>query len=186
MLPGDAGQSADGVGIDADEASGRADAAALVEVLKHGEGLLLGEMAVEQGRALALGEAVLAGLAVEQSDVVLLCRSGADREIAGVAAGVEGAVGVLAAEVREVIPAGDRSEPRGSDEFRGYEPDVAPILRCSPAHGSIILSHDLKSPGIVCSHTQSINSQHNWVWLRNGSFNAAQTSSLRKRRNSSG
>src|SRR5512142_980116 len=56
MLSGDAGQSADGVGIDADHPSGGADAAALVEVLKHGEGLLFGEMAVEQGRALARGE----------------------------------------------------------------------------------------------------------------------------------
>jgi hypothetical protein len=62
MLSGDAGQSAGRVGIDADEASGGADAAALVEVLEHGEGLLLGEMAVEQGRALALGEAYLQAL----------------------------------------------------------------------------------------------------------------------------
>src|SRR3954452_11843908 len=53
MLSGDAGQSDDGVAIDADQPSGGADAAALIEVLEHGEGLLLGEMAVEQGRALA-------------------------------------------------------------------------------------------------------------------------------------
>jgi hypothetical protein len=65
MLSGDAGQSADGVGIDADQAPGGSDAAALVEVLEHGEGLLLGEMAVEQDCALALGEAVFAGVAVE-------------------------------------------------------------------------------------------------------------------------
>ena len=43
-----------------------------------------------------------------------------------------------------------------------------------------------KSPGICRSHTQSINSQHNLVWLRNGSFKAVQISSLRKRRNSRG
>ena len=47
MLPDDAGQASDGVGIDADQASGGADAAALVEVLEHGEGLLSGEMTVE-------------------------------------------------------------------------------------------------------------------------------------------
>ena len=75
MLPGAAGQSADGVGVDTDEASGLSNAAAVVEVLKHGEGLLFGEVAVEQGRPLALGEAVLAGVAGEESDVVL--RAGA-------------------------------------------------------------------------------------------------------------
>jgi len=86
-LSDDAGQSSDGVGIDADQAPGGSDAAALVEVLEHGEGLLLGEMAVEQGRALALGEAVFAGLAVEQPDVVLLTVAGADGEVAGIAPG---------------------------------------------------------------------------------------------------
>jgi hypothetical protein len=77
MLSSDAGQSDDGIGIDADQASGGADAAALVEVLEHGESLLLGEMAVEQGRALTLGETILAGLAVEQPDVVLFAVTGA-------------------------------------------------------------------------------------------------------------
>jgi hypothetical protein len=150
MLSGEAGQSADGVGIDADQSSGGADAAALVEVLEHGEGLLLGEMGVEQGRALALGEAVFARLAVEQSDVVLLAVAGADGEIAGVAPGVEDALGVLAAEAREVVHAGDRFEPRRSDKVRGYEPDVAPILRCSPVHCSRLLSHDLRvGAGII-------------------------------------
>jgi hypothetical protein len=144
MLSSDAGQSADSVRIDADEASGLSNAAALGEVLKHGEDLLLGEMAVEQGRPLALGEAVLAGVTVEESDVVPLAVAGADREIAGVAAGVEGAVGVLAAEAREVVHAEKRSEPRGCDEFKGSRPDVAPILRCSPAQGSMILRHDPK------------------------------------------
>jgi hypothetical protein len=107
MLSGDAGQTSDGVGVDADQASGGADAAALVEVLEHGEGLLFGEMAVEQRRALALGEAVLARLAVEQSDVALLTVAGADREIAGVTGAVEGALRVLTAETREVVHAGD-------------------------------------------------------------------------------
>jgi hypothetical protein len=113
-------------------------------VLEHGEGLSLGEMAVEQGRALALGEAVLAGLAVEQSDVILLAVAGADREVAGVTRAVEGALRVLTAEAREVVHAGDRSEQRRSDEVRGRdEPEVANILRCSPVQCSVILRHDL-------------------------------------------
>src|SRR4051812_42904015 len=142
MLSDHAGQSAHGVGIDADQASGGADAAALVEVLEHGEGLLLGEMAVEQGRALALGEAILAGLAVEQPDVILLAVAGADREVAGVPAAVEGALGILTAEAREVVHAGGRSEQRRTDEVGGDKPDVAHILRCSPVQRSVILDHD--------------------------------------------
>jgi hypothetical protein len=47
MPSGDPGQSSDGVGIDADQASGGSDAAALVEVLEHGESLLLGEMGLD-------------------------------------------------------------------------------------------------------------------------------------------
>jgi hypothetical protein len=141
MLSGDAGQATDRVLIDADEAPGGSDAAALVEVLEHGQCLLRGEMAMEQGRPLALREAALARLAVKQSDVVLLAVAVADREIAGVAAGVEGAVGVLTAEAREVVHAGDRAEQRGSEEVKGSRPDVAPILRCSPAQGSIFLRH---------------------------------------------
>jgi hypothetical protein len=107
VLSGDAGQSDDGVGIDADQASGGADAAALVEVLEHGAGLVVGEMGVEQGRPLAFGEAVLAGVAVEQSDVVLFSVAGADREIAGVAPRLEGTLGILATEARKVVHAED-------------------------------------------------------------------------------
>ena len=107
MLSDDAGQPSDGVGIDADEASGAADTTALVEVLEYGQGCFLGEMAVEQGRALALGEAILARLAGEQSDVALLAVAGTDREIAGVSCAVEGALRVLTAEAREVVHAGD-------------------------------------------------------------------------------
>jgi hypothetical protein len=143
MLSGDAGQSDDGVGIDPDQASGGADATALIQVLEDGEGLLLGEMGVEQGRALSLREAALAGVAVEQADVVLLAVAGADGKIASVALAVEDALGVLAAEAREVVHVGVRSGQRGSDEFRGYSPEAAPILRGSLARCSIILRHDL-------------------------------------------
>jgi hypothetical protein len=137
MLSDDAGQASDGVGIDADQASGAADTTALIEVLEDGEGCFFGEMAVEQGRALAFGETVLASVAVKQPDVVLLAVAGADREITGVTDAVEGAFRVLTAEAREVVHAGDRSEQRRFDEVRGDEPDVAHILRCSPVQCSV-------------------------------------------------
>jgi hypothetical protein len=142
MLSDDAGQPPDGVGIDADQASGGADAATLIEMPEHRESLLLGEMAVEEDRALAFGEAVPARLAVEQSDVVLLAVTGADREVAGVTRAVEGTVGSLATEACEVVHAGDRSERRKSDGVRGYKPDMADILRCSPVQCSVIFRHD--------------------------------------------
>jgi hypothetical protein len=116
-------------------------------MLEHGEGLLLGQMAVEEDRALALGEAILARLAVEQSDVVLLAVTGADREVAGVPRSVEGAVGFLATEACEVVHAGDRSERRRSDEVRGDKPDVSHILRRSPVQCSVILRHDPLADG---------------------------------------
>src|SRR5262249_49365393 len=105
----------DVVGIDADEPAGGADAASLVEVLEHGEGLVVGEMTVEQGRPLPLGEAALAGVAVEQADVIPFAVAGADREGADATPRVEGAARVLAAEAREVIHAVGRSGQRGAE-----------------------------------------------------------------------
>jgi hypothetical protein len=137
MLSDHAGQASDDVGIDADQASGAANATALVEVLEHGKGCFLGEMAVEQGRAFAFGEAVLAGLTVEQPDVVLLAVAGADREVTVVTGAVQCAHRVLTTEACEVVHAGDRSGPRRFDEVRRDEPDVAHILRCSPVQCSV-------------------------------------------------
>jgi hypothetical protein len=103
VIAGGAGQPDDGIAMGADQAAGLADAVALGEVVEDGRGLLLGQAAVEQRGALALGEAGLAGLTVEQPDVVILAVAVADGEVAGVAAAVEGAFGILAAEAREVV-----------------------------------------------------------------------------------
>jgi hypothetical protein len=65
MIAGGAGQADHGVAVDADEPFGLADATAFIEVGEDGVRLLVGEPAVEQGRALALGEAGLAAVAVE-------------------------------------------------------------------------------------------------------------------------
>ena len=78
VLPGQFRQADDRITVDVDEASGLPDAAALGEVLEHGAGLLLGQVGVEQRRALTLGEAILADVAVEQSDVAGLAVACAD------------------------------------------------------------------------------------------------------------
>src|SRR5512143_4090381 len=95
VLPGGAGQSDDGVAMDTDQSSGGADAAALVEVLEHRVGLLLGQMAAVERRAFAFGEAGPAGVAVELPELLVLAVVAADREVADVAPAVERTVGML-------------------------------------------------------------------------------------------
>ena len=119
MFSSSAGQSDDRIAVDTDQASGLADAAAFAEVLEHGARLFLGEVAVEQRRAFALGEAIFAGVAVEQPDGVVLAIAGADREVSGVALAVEGAIGILATEASEVIPR--ESPPRGRGQVGSKE-----------------------------------------------------------------
>jgi hypothetical protein len=107
MPPGGAGQSDDGVAMDADEASGLADAIALGQVFQDRDGGRLGEVAAIQRRALALREAGPAGVAVELAELLLLTVTAADREVAGVPSAIEGTVGVLAAEACEVAHEGN-------------------------------------------------------------------------------
>src|SRR5947209_7821772 len=94
VWPGPFRQADHRIGVDVDEASGLPDATAFAEVVEHGAGLLLGQVGVEQRRAFALGEAVLAGLAVEQADVVVLAVARTDGETSGVGSAEEGAVGI--------------------------------------------------------------------------------------------
>jgi hypothetical protein len=121
VFPGQFRQAGDGIGVDVDQASGLSDAASLGEVSEDGASLLVGQMGMEQGRALAFGEAVLAGVAVEQADVILLAVAGADGEIARVASAVGGAIGLLAAEAREVVHGGGSPRRPRRVGFRGWE-----------------------------------------------------------------
>jgi hypothetical protein len=117
VLSGGAGQSNDGVGLDADEATGLSDAVALGQMVEDGDGRLLGESAAVQGRALALGGAGAAGVAVELAILLGLAVVAADREVAGVALTVKFAVGILAAEAREVVHGGDEPGRPGQEEI---------------------------------------------------------------------
>jgi hypothetical protein len=103
MFSRGAGQSDDGVAVDADEAPGLADAVALGQVFQDRDGGLFGEVAAIQRRALALRETGATALAVELSELLVLAESAADREIAGVPPAVERTIRVLAAELREVV-----------------------------------------------------------------------------------
>ena len=141
VITGGAGQPDDGVAMGADQAAGLADAVALGEVVEDGRGLLLGHPAVEERRALPFGEAGLAGLAVEQSDVVILAVAVADGEVAGVAPPVQGASGILAAEAREVVHGEGASRRTGWVEVQGIDKERLDILRRLIALCSVIPGH---------------------------------------------
>src|SRR5262249_33709455 len=88
--------------------------------------------AAVQGCALALGGASAAGLAVELAILLGLADSVADREVAGVAPAIELAVGILAAEAREVVHGEGRPGRPGQDEVREWERMTSLILRRIP------------------------------------------------------
>jgi hypothetical protein len=132
MLAGQFRQADHGIGVDVGQAPGLSDAAALAEVMEDRAGLLLGQMAVEQRGALALGEPVSAGLAVEQPDVIVLAVAGADREVAGAAAAEEGAIGILAAEEREVVHGTGAPHRPGREGIRDEDGETSGITTLIP------------------------------------------------------
>jgi hypothetical protein len=109
-VAGPQGVADDGVLIDTTEASGLADAAAVLEVLKDGEGLGVREARTEQGSAFAFGEAVLAGATGEQAALALAIAE-ADAEVPQATQTVVGTLGVLAAEQVQFVH-GKHPEPR--------------------------------------------------------------------------
>jgi hypothetical protein len=103
MSPGGVGEAEDGVAVDAEEASGLADAVAFGQVVQDRGGGGLGQMAAVQRGALAFREAGAAGVAVELPELLVLADAAADGEVAGVTPAVEPTSGVLAAETGEVV-----------------------------------------------------------------------------------
>ena len=111
MLSGPAGQTGDGVAVDADEAAGLPGTVALGQVSEHRTSLVLGQVRAEQWSAFAFGEAVFAGPAVKQANVILLAEAAADSKVACTTLPVKRAVGVQATEAREIA--------HGSTEITG-------------------------------------------------------------------
>lgn len=93
----------DRVFIDARQPSGLAHAAAILEVLEDGQGLVVGEADAEEGTAFAFGEAGLAGAADEQAALLGGAVAEADAEVVAAAHAVVRALGVLATKQTEVI-----------------------------------------------------------------------------------
>jgi len=149
MSSGHLRQAGDGVSVDVHQASGPSEDVALGEVLEHGAGLLVGQVGLEQGRALALGEAVLAGFAVVQADVIVVAVGCADGEVPCVAAAVERANRLLATEPSEVVD-GMRSSRRPERVgLRGRERDASDVTAPVPR---LAFRSSEPPPGFVLRH----------------------------------
>src|SRR5690606_18688599 len=103
VLAGDPAVTRDRVGGDPAEPPGLPHAAALGDVLQHRLDLLRSEPGVEQGGALALGEAGLAGAAAEHPPRLPRPVAVGHGQVSGPPLAVVGAPGIQAAEAREVV-----------------------------------------------------------------------------------
>jgi|TARA_B100001971_G_C18106836_1_gene491996 hypothetical protein len=74
LITGHACQPRDRVTMHADEPTTLTNAAAFMQVLQHGQTLLVGQLAIEQRRALAFAEPGLAGATIEQANVVVFAK----------------------------------------------------------------------------------------------------------------
>jgi hypothetical protein len=95
-----------GVLVHADEASGGPGPAALADVIQDVDGLGVGQSGLLQDGALALGEAGLAGAAVDHADAMAFATVAPEGEISVAPEAGVGALGILAAEVFDGMHAG--------------------------------------------------------------------------------
>jgi hypothetical protein len=99
----------DGILVHPDESAGLADADALGDMIQDRDDLLFRQSGVEQGRALAFGEARLAGAASEHA-ALLRAVAEADAEVSQSPFAVVRAVGILTAEAGQVLAHGGLPE----------------------------------------------------------------------------
>jgi hypothetical protein len=103
MVASQAGQADDGIAMDTHQACGGADAASFLKVTEDRHDTVVGELGTEEDGAFVLGEGALAGVAAEESVLALLAEAVVDREVSGVASAEIRALGIGAAEAREVV-----------------------------------------------------------------------------------
>lgn len=113
VLAGHHGQPHHRVLVHPDQAARLANAAAFLQVLQDGDGLVLGKLAAVQRRAFAFGEAFLAGATGEDAAHFVGSVAEADAEVVEAAAAVVGAVFVLTAEGFQVVHRGPSGPGEG-------------------------------------------------------------------------
>jgi hypothetical protein len=91
------------IAVDPHEPLGLADSASLGDVLKDSDGLLPGQVGMEQRCPLAFGESTAAGATSKETDRAVLAVMAADREVFPTPRTVIGTLRIQAAEAREVI-----------------------------------------------------------------------------------
>jgi hypothetical protein len=119
VFAGDPAVAADSAAIRLAEPSGLSDAAPLGDVLQDRFDFLLGEPRVEQRCPLPLGEAGLAGTTAEHASALVWPIAAGHGQISGSPFAMFGAVGIQAAEAREVVH-GAAPPARCSRRYRGY------------------------------------------------------------------
>jgi hypothetical protein len=137
------GVADDGVFIDAHQACGLADAAAVPEVLEDGQGLFVRESAAEEGTAFAFGEAGLAGAADEHAALLRLAVAEADAEVGAAAQAVIGTVGVLATEEAQVVHENQSLTPGQTMD------SIQVVLYNGPQRSAALQGHHWEVPGAV-------------------------------------
>jgi len=103
LLAGHHGQADDRVLVHLDQATGLSHPTTLLQMLQDGNGLVVGQLAAVQGRPFAFREALLAASTSQHAGVFFGSVAEADAEIIQAPAAVIGALGVLAAEVFQVV-----------------------------------------------------------------------------------
>jgi hypothetical protein len=103
MRAGQHGQADHGVSVDTNEATGLAHATALLDVVQDTNRFVLAEPGVEEGCAFAFAEAQLASATSQHATLFAGAVPEADAEVFQATLAVLKAVGILAAELREVI-----------------------------------------------------------------------------------
>ena len=117
-------------------------------------GLLVGQPGLLQDGALALGEAGLAGAAVDHADASGLAAVAAEGEISVSPAAGIGASGILAAEVFDGMHAG----PSGSQQSRG-----TPLGRIAPSATSITRGPQLRPDTTEVSGVTELHRGARWA-----------------------
>jgi hypothetical protein len=103
MLASQAGQADDRVPMDAHQACGGTNATPFLEMAEDRHDLVVRELGPEEDGALVLGEGAPAGVTAEESVLTLLAEAVVNREVSGVASAEIRALGIGAAETREIL-----------------------------------------------------------------------------------
>jgi hypothetical protein len=97
------GEADDRVLVHSRQAAGLADANPFLEVGQDRDGLVVGQAAVEQGSALAVAEAVLAGAAGQVAALLGSAIAKGDAQVALAPLAIVGALRILATKVLQIV-----------------------------------------------------------------------------------